>query len=313
MSKRGGESTRNQKVKKRKGIKIRTTVIPDSDEEGLPVNVNTDYARLVQTRVTASGKVGSITTSSVPLLEGEEATEDFSSEADIIRASDPVVDGIVTVVQKARKKRKKANDSVSFTEWTYSQALLTALQTKMWSWLDVRSTVLDEIISLDGPGDIQTNLCSSCSNPESIPLYRCLECSYGLLFCGGCVIKLHQVLPLHRLEVCYFPRSLALSHRDHICSAGRAGFSTGLLYTPLDSSAILGTGALLALSTQNLTMSSSLTSTVGTNCESNSVPVGQAPHGTNAIVNYYECAGIRHPSIVLEPRSPSTFSIHTTK
>lgn len=71
----------------------------------------------------------------------------------------------------------------------------------MRSWLDVRSTVLDEIISLDGPGDIRIDLCSSCSDLESTSLYRCLECSYGSLFCGGCIVNLHQALPLHRLEV----------------------------------------------------------------------------------------------------------------
>jgi hypothetical protein len=72
----------------------------------------------------------------------------------------------------------------------------------MQLWLDVRPAVLDEIISLDGPGDVQTDFCGSCLNRKTTPpLYRCLECSYGLLFCGECVVRSHQALPLHRLEV----------------------------------------------------------------------------------------------------------------
>ena len=69
MSKRGEDSThiRVTKVKKRKGVKIRTLMVPESDKEDLPLNIKTDYARLVQTQVTASGKVGGVTTSSIPL------------------------------------------------------------------------------------------------------------------------------------------------------------------------------------------------------------------------------------------------------
>jgi len=116
MSKRGEGSTRggNPKVKKRKGVKIRTVAIPDSDGEDPPTNVCTDYARLVQTRVTASGKIGNVTTSCVPLLDEEEAAKDLP-EVDTDRAGDPVVDNI-TVIPTARKKRNKANDSVSFIE-----------------------------------------------------------------------------------------------------------------------------------------------------------------------------------------------------
>ena len=69
MSKRGGGSIHgyNPKVKKRKSVKIHALMVPESDEEDLPLNIKTDYARLVQTQVTASGKVGGVTTSSIPL------------------------------------------------------------------------------------------------------------------------------------------------------------------------------------------------------------------------------------------------------
>lgn len=74
----------------------------------------------------------------------------------------------------------------------------------MHSWLSIQSSVLDEIVTLDGPAGHHLDLCSSCSNHQSAPLYRCLECAYSLLHCSECVVKLHKVLPLHRLEVCLF-------------------------------------------------------------------------------------------------------------
>lgn len=181
----------------------------------------------------------------------------------------------------------------------------------MHSWLDVRPAVLDEIVGLDGPGDRRIDLCSLCSNDKSFPLYRCIECSYGSLFCGECVVKAHKALPLHRLEVC---SQLARSPRAHtVPSVGRTGFSTGPLYIHLRSSVISGMEVPPALSIHNLTTSSSSTSMVGTKCKSDSALVGQVLRNTNAIVNYFECAGIRHLSIGLEPRSPSTFLRHITK
>ena len=86
----------------------------------------------------------------------------------------------------------------------------------MQSWIDLRSTILDEIISLDGPGEALQGGCSSCLTCEPTPLYRCLKCSYGSLFCGDCIVGSHQVLPLHRLEVCFLPRHLLSSYSRHL-------------------------------------------------------------------------------------------------
>ena len=71
----------------------------------------------------------------------------------------------------------------------------------MRTWLNVRSTILDETIALDGPGNNRLDSCNSCGNAEAAPLYRCLECLYGLLYCNECILKSHTTLPLHRLEV----------------------------------------------------------------------------------------------------------------
>lgn len=72
----------------------------------------------------------------------------------------------------------------------------------MQSWLRVQSVVLDEIISLDGPGCNPLDLCSSCSILETKRIYRCIECSYLSIHCVKCIVDQHKVMPLHRLEVC---------------------------------------------------------------------------------------------------------------
>ena len=88
----------------------------------------------------------------------------------------------------------------------------------MYYWLGIQPTVLDELIGLDGPGGHNLDLCSSCANPQpqSHTLYRCIECSYSLLHCGGCIVAQHKALPLHRLEVCetLSPRLSSNSHCD---------------------------------------------------------------------------------------------------
>jgi hypothetical protein len=94
----------------------------------------------------------------------------------------------------------------------------------MESWLNVRPDVLDEIISLDGPGDVQTDFCGSCLNRDVSPLYRCLECSYGLLFCRECTVESHRALPLHRLEVCLFRACTTPSSYSHHLQCWRDGF-----------------------------------------------------------------------------------------
>ena len=40
--------------------------------------------------------------------------------------------------------------------------ILMASQTKMQSWIDLQSTILNEIISLDGLGEAQQDTCGSC-------------------------------------------------------------------------------------------------------------------------------------------------------
>lgn len=182
----------------------------------------------------------------------------------------------------------------------------------MHSWLDVRSAVLDEIISLDGPGDVQADFCGSCLSHKTAPLYRCLECSYGSLLCGECVVGSHRTLPLHRLEVCPFP-TCAPSFADVFPSAGRMGFLTEHLYTLLDSSVTSDTEVLPVPRTRPSTILSLSTLTAGTDSKLDSAAAGQVLHRLSVIASSCECAGTLHPSTVPERCFPLTCSKHTTK
>ena len=230
MTKRHGDPAYGVKVrvKKRKGVKVRTIAIPDSDNEE-PSNVDTEYARLLKTRVTTSGKADSVTMNSLPLIEAKNTHNDDSLEPCLnTQESYETVTENMVPSKPAKKKHKKANDSVRRLTVTNPPSLLTALQTKMRTFLDVRPTVLDDMVSLDGPGNKRRDLCSSCGSIETMPLYRCLECSYNLLHCGECIVKLHAMLPLHRLEVSLIlqPPSQCLSTLT-TPSVGRTAFLIG--------------------------------------------------------------------------------------
>lgn len=118
MSKRHWDPTYSVKVsvKKRKGVKVRTTAIPDSDDE-VPPKVDTEYARLLKTRVAASGKADSVTMSSLPLFELK-ATAHNDEPLDPGLNSQPEEDFVdserMSPTKPVKKPRKKANDSVCY-------------------------------------------------------------------------------------------------------------------------------------------------------------------------------------------------------
>lgn len=117
--------------------------------------------------------------------------------------------------------------------------LLTPLQTKTYSWLNIESDMLDEIVGTDGPGDRPLNQCSSCSNNQPVLPYRCIECSYSSLHCNECIVKLHKTLPLYRLEVGTFP-DVQSCHTHAMISTGRMVSLTEPPFIHLDSHATLG-------------------------------------------------------------------------
>lgn len=122
MLKRGGDPTHggNLQIKKHKGVRTRAILVPDSDDETLPSSVTADYARLVKTRVNLSGNAGGITTTSIRLLEVGSAPKDLPPEVVVDGPVDAATDVVIPIIPATRKKRQKANDSVSLTQLCYS-------------------------------------------------------------------------------------------------------------------------------------------------------------------------------------------------
>jgi hypothetical protein len=116
MSKRGGDSVRirSTKVKRRKGVGLRTIVVLSSDDEdSLPTAAN-DYARVTKTRVGTSGKAGGVVISTVPLFEVEDVEEvNDHAPAEVNAGGSADASTEHTVHVTPAKRRKKANDTVS--------------------------------------------------------------------------------------------------------------------------------------------------------------------------------------------------------
>jgi len=115
MSKRAGGSTRVRatKIKKRKGVGSRTIVVLDSDEDVSLPTAASDYARVMKTRVGASGEAKGFTMGTIPILDVDKV--DISTplpEADTNGSADTVGENVVHVLPA--KPRKRANDSVSY-------------------------------------------------------------------------------------------------------------------------------------------------------------------------------------------------------
>ena len=53
----------------------------------------------------------------------------------------------------------------------------------------------------------------SCEACKAEAFYRCEECYGGRVMCKGCVLTIHEIQPLHALEV---PTSIVLSLRSII-------------------------------------------------------------------------------------------------
>ena len=179
----------------------------------------------------------------------------------------------------------------------------------MYYWLSIQSIVLDEIVSLDGPGGHNLDLCRSCDNPQPQPhtLYRCIECSYSMLHCSQCIVARHKTLPLHRLEVCEPFRHTSITELT-LSSIGRTGFSTEPPFIRSDSPATLGTTVTCVLGGPYPAISRSLILMACTKFGFCSVPVIQIPHGMNVTGSCSGCAGTRLPLVVLERLFPSTSS-----
>ena len=109
------------------------------------------------------------------------------------------------VTASTKPKRKKCVNTTSVSSCRPSLLpYLTAAQSRLTEWLQYRNGSLDELLRLYGRGDYHgIDTCATCKNNEGV--YRCLDCFGNCqLHCNGCLVKKHQDLPLHRVEVCSF-------------------------------------------------------------------------------------------------------------
>jgi hypothetical protein len=70
-------------------------------------------------------------------------------------------------------------------------------------WLNYRADYLEEELRKEGRGSSRLwEKCGGCEATEGVA-YRCRdqECHRGYLYCESCMVRVHQALPLHWIEV----------------------------------------------------------------------------------------------------------------
>ncbi|KAH7906698.1 hypothetical protein BJ138DRAFT_1219360 [Hygrophoropsis aurantiaca] len=66
-------------------------------------------------------------------------------------------------------------------------------------WLAERDDFLQELLRSEGRGDYAEHLpCHSC--PEAQPTFRCEDCFGRNLYCHQCIVNVHTINPLHRIQ-----------------------------------------------------------------------------------------------------------------
>ncbi|KAF8333820.1 hypothetical protein F5887DRAFT_892938 [Amanita rubescens] len=98
---------------------------------------------------------------------------------------------VVTPDRRLRGKREHRNHSITPPSLE---------STKLEQWLSLRDASLDEILRHDGLGDFLGNTtCITCK--EDAGTFKCRDCcGGGRLRCRACIVRMHQDIPLHRIE-----------------------------------------------------------------------------------------------------------------
>ncbi|KAM6501762.1 hypothetical protein JOM56_001739 [Amanita muscaria] len=107
------------------------------------------------------------------------------SSATGIDISSTIIDTETAILEPSPKKKRIHSNTTS---------------TKLQEWLAFRQTCLDEILRHDGRGDfLDCESCVECGKEEG--MYKCRDCFDGsLLRCQSCLVSIHGVHPLHRIE-----------------------------------------------------------------------------------------------------------------
>lgn len=70
-------------------------------------------------------------------------------------------------------------------------------------WIPERDKFLKEFIRLEGRGDATLyQACQGLPGCLNAPVVRCRDCEGSQLYCQGCIVVQHTVMPLHHMEVC---------------------------------------------------------------------------------------------------------------
>ena len=111
-----------------------------------------------------------------------------------------------TPVIHTKPKRSRNNIAKVCGDWESSDMILIhfGIKAKLLEWLSIQDTTLDEILRHDGLGDfLGRQNCVLCD--KEIGRFKCKDCSGGCqLRCSACIVKCHQNVPLHRIEVSRF-------------------------------------------------------------------------------------------------------------
>jgi len=153
----------------------------------------------------------------------------------------------IDIQTEPKPKRKKDNttrvcDSIPTIISEYNG--YSTSKSKLLEWLSLRDATLDEVLRHDGLGDyLGQPRCFACNIEPGI--FKCKDCSGGgRLRCQTCVVKAHQDIPLHRIEVSHFVNIIENVKTDvaSLCSDGLASFSTRIPSKILASAYNLGMG-----------------------------------------------------------------------
>jgi hypothetical protein len=100
-----------------------------------------------------------------------------------------------------RIKAKRYENSVSQAEIFLLLCSPCRQDLPLETWKeDFRQRYLDAILGLDGRGRESLH-CSTLGCGTSNPSFRCCDCFGMKLFCRPCILNLHKINPLHRIEV----------------------------------------------------------------------------------------------------------------
>ncbi len=118
------------------------------------------------------------------------------SLAEDIESNDDVVDF-------ARLNKEYYNKNVRPIHYPSLNKLRAEQDSILKQWTTIRNTVLDEIQRHDG-FVVEDSYCSrvGCENVMSLSSsFRCLDCLPDAHKCISCMVKVHSLLPFHRIEV----------------------------------------------------------------------------------------------------------------